>query len=350
MIIKTEVFRSQFPNACYFDEQHLNELPGYLIKKGLLTQDENIFSTEKPGEGNMNFVRRVITNKRSFIIKQCRPWVEKYPDIPAPVERMEVEAKYYQFIADDPFFNPYSPKILVYDPENLIIVFEDLGKGSDFTFCYERSKEINDTQLSSLLVYISHLHNIDWKDRKHQFPSNQELKQLNHEHIFIYPYKVNNGFDLDSVQPGLQELSLPIKQNTYLKQKIRNLGKKYLASGPVLIHGDYYPGSWLQVDHNVKVIDPEFAFFGYAEFDIAVMTAHFFMSGMKMEKINHILKDYLIRNDFNRDLFIGFCGVEILRRVIGLAQLPLDLTLNEKANLIDLAVEFINSPTTNQLF
>ena len=349
MINKKEIFQNHFPDAHYFDSNNLDGLHEFLFETGWITHDEKIMSTEKPGEGNMNFVRRVITDKKSFIIKQGRPWVEKYPDIEAPVERLEVEAKYYQAIACDQFFSTYSPKLFVYNPGNLILIFEDLGEGSDFTFIYKKSKKIHEGQLTSLLSYISHLHNFEWNGQKNLFPSNKALKQLNHEHIFIYPYMIENGFDLDTIQSGLQELSLPLKQDESLKEIIKEMGRKYLETGSVLIHGDYYPGSWLKVDNEIKVIDPEFAYFGYAEFDVAVMTAHFFMSGMEIMEIENSLRSYRKRTDFDYELFSGFCGMEILRRIIGLAQLPLDLTIEEKSDLINLAVVLIKSPKTHKL-
>ena len=349
MIDKRKLFNSHFLDAHYFDENNLEGLPAYLLKKGLIDHDEKVISTEKPGEGNMNFVRRVTTDKRSFILKQGRPWVEKYPDIKAPVERLEVEAKYYKTIASDPFYSAYSPGLLDYDPENLILVFEDLGVGSDFTFLYNKSQIFHEELLTSLVAYISHLHNSDLRNYKSQFPSNQALKRLNHEHIFNYPYLVENGFDLNAIHPGLQDISMTVKMNDSLKGKILGLGQKYLSSGPVLIHGDYYPGSWLKVDHEVKVIDPEFAYFGYAEFDVAVMAAHLIMTWMELDKVENALNKYRKRSDFDYKLFSGFCGTEILRRIIGLAQLPLDLTLSEKSELIDLAIELINLPKSHKL-
>ena len=113
---------------------------------------------------------------------------------------------------------------------------------------------------------FSHLHNCDWNNQKKLFPSNQPLKQLNHEHIFNYPYMLDNGFNLDTIQRGLQGLSLKVKQNKTLKKLIKEMGQKYLATGSVLIHGDFYLGSWLKVDNEIKIIDLEFAYFGYAEF------------------------------------------------------------------------------------
>jgi 5-methylthioribose kinase len=346
---KQKIFKSQFPDAWFFDEDHLELLPEYLEQKGIINPSEKIIATEKPGDGNMNFVRRIRTDRKSFILKQCRPWVEKYPDIKAPAERIRAEQAYYDFISEDSFFRRFTPKIICYDPTSLILILEDLGEGSDLTYLYKKATEIKESQLDALMNYISHLHHTDWGNSINIFPSNLALRQLNHEHIFYYPYLEENGFDLDTVQPGLQALSMSVKQNEPLKKCMSDLGNKYLMQGPVLIHGDFYPGSWLQVNGEIKVIDPEFAFFGFAEFDLSVMTAHFFLAGMQMNIIQEILKKYKKRSDFNLDLFTGFCGAEILRRLIGLAQLPLHLTLNEKAELLDLAKQFITSPRTHQL-
>lgn len=47
--------------------------------------DEVVEGVEREGEGNMNCVVRVMTSRRSFILKQSRPWVEKYPGFAAPL-------------------------------------------------------------------------------------------------------------------------------------------------------------------------------------------------------------------------------------------------------------------------
>jgi 5-methylthioribose kinase len=48
---------------------------------------------------------------------------------------------------------------------------------------------------------------------------NTELRTLNYEHIFEYPFKEENGFNLDDIQDGLQELALPYKKRCRIKEK-----------------------------------------------------------------------------------------------------------------------------------
>ena len=58
------------------------------------------------------------------------------------------------------------------------------------------------------------------------------------------------------------------------------VGDIYLSDdGGVLLHGDYYPGSWLKTDAGFRVIDPEFCFLGPPEFDLGVLAAHWIFCG-----------------------------------------------------------------------
>lgn len=344
---KIEKFKRQFPQAYFFDEKHLGKLSEYLTGIGILKNHEEIKYTEKPGEGNMNFVRRVVTNRKSFILKQAHSWVEKYPDIPAPVERLRVEAAYYQRTRKDPFFHPYTPALLYYDAQNLTLIFEDLGAGTDFLFAYQKAYKIHENDLIRLVQYLSRLHHLDWNGMP-TFPDNLALRQLNHEHIFYFPYHEDNGFDLDEVQPGLQKISDLVKSDNQLKSIIAEFGQRYLSTGSVLIHGDFYPGSWLSIGDSVKVIDPEFAFVGFAEFDIGVMSAHLLMTGLTESQLSQVWKHYQKRAVFNAGWCTIFCGIELLRRLIGLAQLPISFTLDEKSALIKLAIKCIKAPKTHE--
>jgi len=47
--------------------------------------------------------------------------------------------------------------------------------------------------------------------------------------------------------------------------------------------------------------------------------------------------------NFNKALLAHFTGIEILRRLIGIAQLPLKLTLLEKKELLERAAKYIKT-------
>ncbi len=330
-------FLEKFPDA-FFLERNVDQVNRYLQQQEFLHKNENIRSLEKPGEGNMNFVLRVITNQRSFILKQARPWVEKFPQIGAPIERVSVEAKFFQSLEDNTGLHNYSPKCLRFDDHNFILITEDLGKGADYNSIYKQDQLLGETDLASLIDYLSMLHETKIPT---DFPDNLAMRKLNHEHIFNFPFLKENGFNLDEVQEGLQSVSILYKSNDKLKQEIEKCGVIYLSKGKHLIHGDFYPGSWLSVSDGIKVIDPEFGFVGPVEFDLAVLIAHLMMAEQPVHYIDKILQEYQQIIELDKGLLAQFSGIEILRRSIGIAQLPLALDLKTKKELMDRAAEWI---------
>ncbi|MDX1942437.1 MAG: phosphotransferase [Saprospiraceae bacterium] len=332
-------FKTQFAalsgNAIYLEDD-IATIEDYLSSQHWLKHKEQVIRLEKPGEGNMNFVRRIITNQRTFILKQARPWVEKYPQIAAPLERISVEMQFYRVIQQDTFLTKYTPQLLYFDTTNYALALEDLGESADYTFLYEKDNALINKDLESLIQFLNHLHHQSFStEEKKHYPSNQVLKTLNHEHIFHFPYLLENGFDLNQIQPGLQETALRYKHDQVLREIILDLGEIYLGSSGTLLHGDYYPGSWLRANDRVYVIDPEFSYFGRAEFDLGVFLAHLKMAQLPESTIQKVKSEYQYSANFDEDLSDAFSGVEMLRRIIGLAQLPLDLNLKEKQELLE---------------
>jgi len=330
-------FQEAFPNA-FFLEKDTTKVHNYLQEQNWLQENEAVISLEKPGAGNMNFVLRATTNQRSFILKQARPWVEKFPQIDAPVERVAVEAQFFQTLQTIDAINHYAPKCLGFDAANFILATEDLGKGADYSFLYQKNNLLEKTDIAGLAQYLSALHRVRIPS---DFPSNLAMRKLNYEHIFNFPYLEENGFNLDEIQDGLQAAAMPYKKNIALKTEIKACGAIYLLPGNHLLHGDFYPGSWLKVADGLKVIDPEFGFVGPAEFDLGVLIAHLVMAEQPKTTIQRLLQQYQQPANFNSQLLAPFVGIEILRRLIGIAQLPLSLDLATKKRLMRQAATWI---------
>ena len=102
-----------------------------LSEKGWLPEGVQVISSEIAGAGNMNLVERVrFDDGRSVILNRSRPWVEKYPDIPAPVERATVEAAFYRSVSGTRA-GETMPALLQHDSADACSLFEDLGAGAD---------------------------------------------------------------------------------------------------------------------------------------------------------------------------------------------------------------------------
>lgn len=318
-----------------------NELTTYLQKQQWLGLDEEIVSLTKPGEGNMNYVLRVTTEQRTFIVKQSRAYVEKYPQVAAPEKRVVTEGAFYKKISSEKTVQKFMPKLIGLDVANNVMVIEDLGNSNDFTFLYDEKHQLDELELIELTAYLNQLHHSFQKATIDDELENLELRRLNHEHIFQYPFMEENGFDLNSVQHGLQELALPYKNNAELKKQISTLGSLYLSKGQYLLHGDYYPGSWLKTADGIKIIDPEFCYYGLREFDLGVVLAHLHLTAQDEHLLSFVIREYKDYNELNSAILNGFIGVEIMRRLIGLAQLPLQMDLTKKRQLLEFAKTLI---------
>jgi 5-methylthioribose kinase len=318
------------------ESSSFNSIEAYLSAKGWLKENEHIAKINKAGEGNMNVVLRVTTNLRSLILKQSRPYVQKYQNIPAPLDRISVEKAFYEAVQNGAI-KQHFPTILGFDAASYLLALEDLGDCEDMSFIYDR-RSITDHQM---LLLVSIIKNIHATAPPSDFPDNLEMRQLNHQHIFILPFLEDNGFSLDDVQPGLQKISLPFKKDIVLKMEISKISDTYLSKGNTLLHGDYYPGSWMIKDESLYIIDPEFGFVGFAEFDIGVLAAHVIMASHDVTYLKKIEKLY--GNFIDTTLTKKIAGIEMMRRLIGLAQLPFTRTLDEKQQLLLLSKNLILS-------
>ncbi|MBK6264105.1 phosphotransferase [Marivirga sp. S37H4] len=312
-------------------------LEEYLKEKSFLQAGEIIRSVEIPGEGNMNFTLRIQTAARTFILKQSREYVEKYPQVAAPKERVLREADFYQLISEKPHLKAMMPDILGLDTENSVMILEDLGTGTDYTNLYQQGENIAENELLELIDFATRLHNSFSAASASKAIPNREMRALNHEHMYSYPYLEENGLDLDDILPGLQEASLAYKHNTDLKYEAQKLGEIYLQNGDKLLHGDYFPGSWLKTKSGIRIIDPEFCFFGPAEFEIGVTIAHLLMAEQPEMLIQKALDSYTTKAPLNEGLRKKFTAGEIIRRILGLAQLPLSIDLEKRIALLEKA-------------
>ncbi|MCZ6618676.1 MAG: phosphotransferase [Gammaproteobacteria bacterium] len=311
----------------------------HLLSLGWISAAEKIENMTSAGEGNMNRTLRVTLDSRSIVLKQSVPYVARYPDIAAPVERIAMEAEFYRAVADQSELSRYMPAVLGFDPGNHLLCLEDLGPSSDFMDLYDPDERGGDTtahndDLTSLVSWLSELHVLPNLDRR--LPrglDNHAMRELNHAHIFEIPLTAGNGLTLET---GLDSIAEQFTNDEALRERATALGQMYLGRKPhdspkVLLHGDFYPGSWLKhPSSGIKVIDPEFAFLGPPEFDVGVLLAHLTMCRYEQPELARLLDNYIPPPGFSHTLVDAFAGIEVIRRLLGVAQLPLSATVESK--------------------
>ncbi|MCB9204152.1 MAG: phosphotransferase [Flavobacteriales bacterium] len=334
--------RSIFAPPFMLNEEDPKRVDAYLKSVAFYADGEKLERVSLAGDGNMNVVLRAETNTRSFIIKQSRPWVNKYPDVDAPADRIFQENLFYEIVRQNEELREYTPEVYLFDPANYILCMQDFGDASDFTDIYRKGHQLTKSEMADVSKTISALH-FNLKDiLEENRIENKALRTLNHQHIFVLPLDESNGFDLNLVMPGLHDKTANFRKDPDLKKMAKELGELYLnGKGSKLLHGDYYPGSWLRTAGGVKMIDPEFCFTGTAEFELGVTMAHLKMAQQPDSLMKDLFVYYHFDEKFDGSLFSKFAGMEIIRRIIGLAQLPLELSLAERLSLLDEAYELV---------
>jgi len=315
----------------------------YLLAQGMLAPDAVPIAIARAGAGNMNLALRITpADGRSFILKQGRPWVEKYAHIPAPFERTIVEAAFYSAVQSEPGVARRMPAVLHVDTRNHVLLLEDIGAGGDFTSMYDDGAMTNAT-VAALLDWLQQLSRVTVPVDGRAVFSNRAMRALNHEHMFVFPLRESNGLDLDSITAGLAEEARTLATDRAYVDAVSALGRGYLRDGVTLVHGDYFPGSWLKAPDGVRVIDPEFCFLGDSEFDCGILAAHLMIAPCGLDALEVVVASATERRlDLSR--VAAYAGIEIMRRLIGVAQLPLSFGIDRKRALLRLSRRLVLEP------
>lgn len=346
MVDHFETFRGAHPEVFLLEAANVGRLGGYLRSRGFLAPEVAVHSAAKAGDGNMNCTLRVAASSGGLIVKQSRPWVEKYPQFAAPWDRALREAEFYQRVSHLPPVAGRMPRLLGCDPESKLLVLEDLGDWGDYSDLHQGAT-VQAAELEAMGRFLSTLHSITLREGEPSPLANREMRELNHAHMFVIPLSRENGLDLEAVTPGLSAVAGALKSDRAFVEETGRLGREvYLADGRHLVHGDFFPGSLLRTPEGPKVIDPEFCHFGRPELDVSIFLAHLHLGGQNSEVIAGWRPAYHAQAGFDDILMIQLAGVEITRRLIGYAQLPLRHGLEGKRRLLGLAREMVLNPAT----
>ena len=329
---------------------------------------------EEIGDGNINYVYRIFdkNTKKSLILKQADVQTRVRPDGYLNPDRSIREAevlKLYNECAPD-----FSPKIIYADPVMAAIIMEDIGSYSNLRMELMAGKIfygieeliarfIVDASLPSTDLVLAYQKKFKAAAKFY----NPDLCKITEDLVFTHPYK-----DVRQRNILLPENADWLKKKFYedsdLIARVAALKEKFNNYPQGLIHGDLHSGSIFVKNENeetkIKIIDPEFAFYGPIAYDLGNVLAHFifaqgyakysplfvdeekqrtdFLSWLENAKNNlfkffHVFaKDFLVKNIkdliYQNEIFIdnyiekikidavSFCGTELNRRIIGSAK------------------------------
>ncbi|MDR7002331.1 S-methyl-5-thioribose kinase [Neobacillus niacini] len=330
--------------------------------------EESQLSCKEIGDGNLNLVFHLAEQKsgKSIIIKQALPYAKVVGESwPLTIKRAKIEAdalKIFGRIAP-----AYVPEVYYTNDILAVTVMEDLShlsiartgfiNGETYPFI---SKHLGE-YLAKTLFYTSDyaLGPAAKKENVQKF-INPELCNITEDLIFTDPY-----FDAETneFEEGLRADVESIWKDDELIFHVSVLKKCFLTEAEVLLHGDLHTGSMFANHSETKVIDPEFAYYGPAGFDIGQVFANLLFQVIVNDENRHLFIHHVetVWNVFNEEfsrlweaenkeklvkthLFLnhvvskyfedalGFTGCELIRRTIGLAHVA-DLDRIEDENI-----------------
>jgi len=278
------------------------------------TKDFNIFDKnsklkgEEIGDGNINYIFRIIdeTNNKSVVLKQADKFLRS-SGRPLDLARSKIEAEILRI--EGQYSEKSVPKIYRYDDIMCVIVMEDISEFKNLrkelleekifpNFSDEISSFLVDTLLPTTDLVMD---SAEKKDKVQTF-INKELCDISECLVFTEPYD-----DYKKRNIVLKENETLVKEKLYddkeLHLEVSKLKNNFMNNAQALIHGDLHSGSIFINETGIKVIDPEFAFYGPMGYDIGNVIGNLYFP--------LISKKYLKKASEDKEKFIKWLSTSI---------------------------------------
>ncbi|MEG0365653.1 MAG: S-methyl-5-thioribose kinase [Coprobacillus sp.] len=321
--------------------------------------DDEELDAQEIGDGNINYVFKVTGKKtgKSIVIKQADKFLRSSGRA-LDLYRNKIEA---EILGIEGQLAPnYVPEIYNYNEEMFALSMEDISSFKNLRkelmsgMKFDHLSEDISTFLAKTLLPTTDLV-LDRHEKKEKVRlfTNIELCDISEDLVFTEPYY--NYKDRNIITKGNEEF---VKKYLYndeeLKAEVGYLRNNFMNNTQALVHGDLHSGSIFINEKGLKVIDPEFAFYGPMGYDIGNVIGNLFFSLVNrkcvgpenkdfinwiektiidifdktMQKLseeydelvkfplyNHIFKKEYLKSIMSDS--IGYAGTEIVRRTVG---------------------------------
>ena len=329
-------------------------LPGWLRQAGLARPGDDVV-VEPAGDGNINWVRRARVPARgaSWVVKQARPALERFPEYSASTERIVFEQRWFA-IARTVDAESVCPTILHFDEDARVLVLEDLGDAERLDRALLRGADVVPA-LAAVARLLAAVHGATRDDPAlaARF-ANADMQTLHGEHVFRLPFAPND-FPLE---PALRARAERVWQDAELGAIAARAYERYREPRGALVHGDVQAGNvLLPPDGGAKLLDAEIAHVGDPAFDVGMLLAHVLLAGVARDALASSADIACA----TWDAYAGACGsgatiapfadatryagIEVLRRTIGAARVAAVADTGVALSAVDLASRMIRTPS-----
>ena len=258
-----------------------NDILEYVKEKLDFFEPNELLRCEEIGDGNINYVFRVtnMDSKRSLIVKHADIADRSCGD-PLAVDRNRIEAN--ALIHQGSLSPRMVPKVYHFDPVMSCLVMEDLSDHKilrDELIQYRTfdnlGRDLAEFLVDTLLPSTDMIMDQMEKKRLVKEYINPELCEITERLVFTEPFLNGRGKNsLTALEDGFAKRELYSDRRLHLEAM--KLKMDFLTKAQALIHGDLHTGSIFIKEGSVKIIDPEFAFFGPMGYDVGNIIANLF--------------------------------------------------------------------------
>ena len=242
------------------------------------------------GDGNLNFVYIVTGAGGSVCCKQALPYVRLVGESwPLPLDRSFYEHAALVREAQDA---GRVPEVLHFDGRQALIVMENLDRHVIWRQAlierqrHETAAPVLGRFMAETLFRSSDFAlKADAKKREMAvFAGNTALCKITEDLVFTDPYI---DHELNDFTPELAGDVARIHADAEWKVAVQGLKWAFLTRTEALVHGDLHTGSVMVsppgADEDVRVIDPEFAFYGPIGFDVGALLANLWLNAASQD-------------------------------------------------------------------
>lgn len=341
----------------------IDDIPAYIEHALQFFGKTEGLTIKELSDGNINYVYKITDTEsgKSLILKQADT-VLRSSGRPLDVKRSEIEATMLQIQHN--LAPELIPEVYLYDPVMCVTFMEDVSEYANMR--YEMMKRRIFPQFHRQIVkYFAKtamgttdlvLSRAQKKENVAKF-TNVELCDISEDLVFTEPFNDYKGRNVIT-EDNEAFVKEHVYDNEHLICEAMKLRYNFMNNAQSLIHGDLHSGSIFINDEGIKVLDPEFAFYGPIGYDIGNVIAHLITPAIvcaetdaeSNEKYNFInwitatvsgivfgigkdlrqayldsVQEEVAKTDAFVDWYVdsiiqdtkGYAGLEILRRVIG---------------------------------
>ena len=311
------------------------------------------------GDGNINYVFRVWSEAdgHSLVVKQAdrllrssgRLLDQNRSRIEAAILRLETELA-----------PGFVPEVYHYDEVMAATAMEDVSDYKNLRrelmagrFYPHLAENISAFMADTLLPTTDLILDAEEKKRRVQFFTNPELCKITEDLVLTEPYYDYKGRNILTL--GTEDF---VREKLYhdedLHAEVAALRLNFMNNAQALLHGDLHSGSIFINERGIKILDPEFAFYGPMGYDIGNVIGNLFFTwankvftgmdealipslekcirdvyDLTLEKLrsryDELVEFPLYRVHAFRDTWldsvmadsVGYAGTEIIRRTVG---------------------------------